>query len=439
MTSYAHEIISERTAKSNQSLIQLGQLCLAINPNNKNGLNELSQLLILTYAKIIQILFETFFKLNEEALYWKSVSKGNLILYTLQTSPISSFNYIYSNFPSISSPLPLHYHCISSFLPHLSTVSHFLTLFAPLTSKRREIGLRRNAIEVEKNKVAKMIGQLTLASARQGGLLESQDLKSSSSSLMEDTTRETTIDQLKLKIWSTLVTLDDTLSSSSTLRATGVPADLLLPLSHLFQSSLPLYGSSTSATLSSCQRPSFLTRAWPYIFTIPFVSFIALRRLYDSRQTILDFFANARSTITSFLIDWVAEPLLKIIETIGHKEGGQLMMSRESLKSEVASLERMVIEFSRDQLPGLTSDSLLELGAAAKEGNLTSVMTAFEKDIKVGTSHFLHCCSIEPDYRAHYHLTIESNPISYCRIITPHCSHTGSKGQSGSRFGDGRH
>lgn len=301
---------------------------------------------------------------------------------------------ITSLFPHLRSAWPLASAAIFDFTSYSSLSHHTRRLhsISIISLTKHEVKIKTAGIQLEQRRIAGIIGTLTLASVRDGGLLPSaaacldESVKVEEAKEIEEDAGKI-IDELKIKIWSTIGTVDNVLSPSPTTIISGIPprpVDLAIALSHLFESTLPRYINSTSNTLSHFQRPSLLIRSWPYLVFVPLASAWALQRIYNSRQTIVNLALNARATMSAFLIDWVAEPLLKIVETIRHKEGGTMtIMSRESLKSDLESLERMVIEFSRDQSSALSDEQLIELGHRVKEGDLTTVLMAFEKDIKV--------------------------------------------------------
>lgn len=95
-------------------------------------------------------------------------------------------------------------------------------------------------------------------------------------------------------------------------------------------------------------------------------------------------------------MNWVVEPTKKVIGTIRHDKDSEVaIMSKESLKGDRASLERMVVDFAIDNPEAanvgsgtLTEAQIADVRAKVKEGDLTPVLRAYEKDLRkpfVGT------------------------------------------------------
>lgn len=81
------------------------------------------------------------------------------------------------------------------------------------------------------------------------------------------------------------------------------------------------------------------------------------------------------------------EPMKKIIGTIRHDETAEVaIMSKGSLEGDRASLERMVIDFAIDNPASrsspMTETEIAEIRARVHEGDLTTVLRAYEKDLR---------------------------------------------------------
>ncbi len=94
-------------------------------------------------------------------------------------------------------------------------------------------------------------------------------------------------------------------------------------------------------------------------------------------------------TARDFWFNWVVEPVRKIVSTIRHDSTSEIaIMSRDSLKADRESLERMVVDFAIDNpnlAVGGTSLSDLEIAeirAKVKEGDVTPVLKAYERDLR---------------------------------------------------------
>jgi len=89
-------------------------------------------------------------------------------------------------------------------------------------------------------------------------------------------------------------------------------------------------------------------------------------------------------------MNWVIEPIKKVIGTIRHDKDSEVaIMSKESLKGDRESLERMVVDFAIDNPSAanvgsgaLSESQIAEIRAKVKEGDLTPVLRAYEKDLR---------------------------------------------------------
>lgn len=158
------------------------------------------------------------------------------------------------------------------------------------------------------------------------------------------------------------------------------PSELLLVTQQTLHKTLARHSLRTASQITQLSRPSRLTRAWPWLLTTPLVSYYAYLKIYNSRGTIKEYYTMAKETARGFLIDWVVDPCIKILETLRHGDGQMAIMGRESLKSDFDSLERMVADFARDQK--LPSDQVATVARRVREGDMTVVLGAYEKDLK---------------------------------------------------------
>ncbi|GAA5822715.1 hypothetical protein JCM11251_004353 [Rhodosporidiobolus azoricus] len=286
----------------------------------------------------------------------------------------------------------------------------FLTL-SPLALTRQEIAHQRKGIKKARDELATKIGELTLAAsgriAGDGG--EKQEPGShlggaspadssspglpnlfsiSSSSSIGATEDPFTTSDLRHATWSTLTTLSSILTPSSksssristSTRAPGTPADLAHALSYLLTRTLPQHTSSFASRSSALAPPTALTRAWPYALAFPLAAYTAAKVIYRNRDSLEKFARETAETVRGFVVGWVVEPVKKILETL---KGGETvrLMGRESLRSDLDSLERMVLDFARDEYH-LPPDQLAALAEKVRSGDLTTVLKAWEKDIK---------------------------------------------------------
>lgn len=136
-------------------------------------------------------------------------------------------------------------------------------------------------------------------------------------------------------------------------------------------------------------KPSRLVRYWLPATALLLSSTTILRILFNKKQAILDWIQDLGTTTRDFWLNWVVEPVKKVIGTIRHDANSEIaIMSRDSLKADRESLERMVVDFALDKSTAVTGTSSIsetqvaEIRAKVREGDLTSVLRAYEKDIR---------------------------------------------------------
>lgn len=86
-----------------------------------------------------------------------------------------------------------------------------------------------------------------------------------------------------------------------------------------------------------------------------------------------------------FWANWVVEPTKKVIGTIRHDESSEVsILSKRSLEGDRASLERMVVDFAIANPDGaaLNTSQIADIRSKVREGDLTTVLKAYEKDIQ---------------------------------------------------------
>ncbi|GAA6059532.1 hypothetical protein JCM10212_006030 [Sporobolomyces blumeae] len=270
----------------------------------------------------------------------------------------------------------------------------FLTL-SPLALTRQEIAEKRAKIKTERERLASKIGHLTLSTST-SELGKDQDAQSRSSVSLAillspatgvDASDPPSLEDVRAATWSTLRHLDSVLtvpdstpSMASMQTPPSSPSDLAQSLLFLLSRTLPAHSASFAASTSPLSRPLFLIRAWPYLLSIPLVTTVAARSIYNHRQSLVQYARDAVETAQRFVVDWVVEPVKKILDTVRGGEG-MALMGRDSLRSDLESLERMVVDFARDEYH-LSGPELDALAARVREGDLTTVLKAWEQDIK---------------------------------------------------------
>lgn len=116
------------------------------------------------------------------------------------------------------------------------------------------------------------------------------------------------------------------------------PLQLSAHLHELLSRTLPAHSARTRLLLSPSRlgRPSYLTRRWPIFILLPMSALLIGRAVSRNWETILQKVGDARETVTGFLVGWVYEPTLRLLDTVRHGQAeGSVIISRESLNSDL--------------------------------------------------------------------------------------------------------
>lgn len=167
------------------------------------------------------------------------------------------------------------------------------------------------------------------------------------------------------------------------------PSVLARRLLALLQDGLPGHGVAMARLARKNGRPPRLVRYWLPAAALLVSSSTILRILVNRQDDIINWIRDFGHTARDFWFNWVVEPVRKIIGTIRHDANSEIaIMSRDSLKADRDSLERMVVEFAMDNPaiavgnPSITESEIAEIRAKVKEGDVTPVLKAYEKDMR---------------------------------------------------------
>lgn len=160
-------------------------------------------------------------------------------------------------------------------------------------------------------------------------------------------------------------------------------------LTRVLAMALPQYATSTKALVREHGKPSRIVRYWLPVTVGILSSSTILRMLVNRQAEILQWVQDFGSTIIDFWQNWVVEPTRKVIGTIRHDESSEVsIMSKRSLEGDRNSLERMVVEFAVDNPADATGSSatlteveIADIRSKVREGDLTPVLKAYERDL----------------------------------------------------------
>ncbi|KAL2023076.1 hypothetical protein VTK56DRAFT_3986 [Thermocarpiscus australiensis] len=167
------------------------------------------------------------------------------------------------------------------------------------------------------------------------------------------------------------------------------PAVLARRLLALLQFGLPDHRIAMAELARQNGRPSRFVRYWLPAAALLISSSTILRILVNRQEDIINWIRDFGVTARDFWFNWVVEPVRKIIGTIRHDSTSEFaIMSRDSLKADRDSLERMVVEFAVDNPDiavgntNITESEIAEIRSKVKEGDVTPVLKAYEKDLR---------------------------------------------------------
>ncbi|KAL8917916.1 MAG: hypothetical protein Q9208_007659 [Pyrenodesmia sp. 3 TL-2023] len=157
---------------------------------------------------------------------------------------------------------------------------------------------------------------------------------------------------------------------------------------------LPNHIASSKILVAKYGRPSRLVRYWIPAIALLLSSTTLLRVAVNRKAELMTWIRDLGATTIDFWNNWVVDPIRKVIGTIRHDKDAEIaIMSKESLRGDQASLERMVVDFAKDNASrtnGAPMDEaeLAVVRAKVREGDLTPVLRAYEEDLRrpiVGT------------------------------------------------------
>lgn len=167
------------------------------------------------------------------------------------------------------------------------------------------------------------------------------------------------------------------------------PAVLARRLLRIIDKTLPEHFSTMQSLAQANGRPPRIIRYWLPAAVGLLSSTTVLRILVNRKADIINWIADLGATVRDFWFNWVVEPTQKVVKTIRHDETSEIaIMSRDSLKADRESLERMVVEFAMDKPhfavdgASISEAQIAEIRSKVAEGDVTPVLRAFEKDLK---------------------------------------------------------
>jgi len=163
------------------------------------------------------------------------------------------------------------------------------------------------------------------------------------------------------------------------------PVEVSERLVKLLTLTLPQFNASFERRVKKYGRPSRLIRLWLPVTVGILSSSTILRILVNRKADIMTWIQEFGTTCIDFWSNWVVDPVRKVIGTIRHDEGSEVaIMSKRSLEGDRESLERMVVDFAvqHPENGSLTEADIADIRAKVREGDLTPVLKAYERDMQ---------------------------------------------------------
>lgn len=380
------------------------------------------------YGHVLHNILDEAVAISDDLWYWDEVlgSQRHTALYSLQTSPLRLWHWSSvvwadvkargGNFSikgasqdasdTLTDRWKQFYGLVRQVVREKSVQEVHKQILSPVTRIRSEVRQKQAALKKVRLRNANALGVLLgegLAneSAHGDGLAtpSTQDVhhkwKASVArnvALMEAVLAkindmETSVDKFDSAIAE--LTDDDPLYTVDSQDLTIPPQDVAERLSRVLVLGLGQYAASTKKMKREHGKPSRIVRYWLPV-TVGILSSSTVLRILVNRQTeIMQWIQDLGTTVVDFWHNWVVEPTRNVIRTIRHDEGSEIsIMSKRSLEGDRESLERMVVDFAVDNPANATgsSSSLTEAQIAdirdkVREGDLTPVLKAYEKDL----------------------------------------------------------
>lgn len=388
-----------------------------------------------TYGLVLSLLLDQTIPLNEDIDYWNEVlgSYRYMSLYSIQTSPFRVWTWakeIYheasdrihnardvddepaSQFQSLSDRWLTFYGLVRQSVQDRSLADIQARFMSPITISQLEVRSKRRHIRRIREMSGSGIGILvdegmvldaddgdsTSSKARSDEKEEWKSIVSKSVSLMEAVLRNITSSEIGLGDFEETVFARINEESQLTQDEAGEEAvgshtnQIAVRLQQLLDVHIPAYVEALKQERASYGKPSRLVRYWVPVLLLLLSSSTLSRILIRRKSAIVSWLRDTRNTVRDFWYNWVVEPVKKIVGTIRHDKDSEIaIMSKDSLRGDQASLERMVTDFAIDNPESgvpLTEDQIAAVRAKVKEGDLTAVLKAYEKDLRkpfVGT------------------------------------------------------
>lgn len=396
--------------------------------------NEIEWLLVSkatvqVYGAILNTLVERIVPLSDDMWYWDGVlsSYSYSSLYTVQTSPLrlwawsldiyqasqsrlrslsaadASAELVQSTRSTLSQPWRRFYGVVRESIRERSFANIQRKVLSPVALCRAEARRKQAHLRKLREMTASGLGVLMDEGLQLGhdderaGVQDHEDLKGvveRSVALMDMVLKEASsldinIPDFEEKVFAG-VEEDAELSVHVEEDMTQYrPSTLARRLLQIIDKTLPQHINAMQVLANENGPPPAIVRYWlPALIGITSSTTI-LKILVNRKADIIDWIAGFGSTLRDFWLNWVVQPTEKIIKTIRHDETSEIaIMSRDSLKADRESLERMVVDFATERphfavgTSSITDAQIAEIRSKVAEGDVTPVLRAYEQELR---------------------------------------------------------
>ncbi|CAK9439460.1 uncharacterized protein LODBEIA_P35700 [Lodderomyces beijingensis] len=131
---------------------------------------------------------------------------------------------------------------------------------------------------------------------------------------------------------------------------------------------------------SATSQSSFLTRYWPLLLVVLIYAPSQSQSMYKNRDEILHWIQyNGIEPVKGFFVNWVIKPLNEMLNILRSDSDGITITTKDSLRSDVDSLEKMILEFAHDNHIDTTPQIV---ASDVQNGDLNIVMSRYEQEIR---------------------------------------------------------
>lgn len=164
------------------------------------------------------------------------------------------------------------------------------------------------------------------------------------------------------------------------------PSQIVDKLLHIIDVHIPDQERESQIMSSEYGKPSKWVRYWIPGLALFLPGGTLLRIFVNRREQILTWIRELGTTTVDFWYNWVVDPVKRLIGTIRHDKNSELaIMSKDSLKSDRDSLERMVVDFAVQHPENgttYTESQIAALRSQVRQGDLSAVLKAYEKEMQ---------------------------------------------------------